>query len=368
MCKKITCFLIFLLILPCIIYSKANDINTIYAPPAQDTLAPVNANGPDLDEYILFKKEDFTGTSLNKKIWGFRKEGITEQGSIYLKENAQVKNGILYLITKRFEDKFSAVNISTEKNPAYHFKYGYFEIKAKLPQTIGNVGAFWMQSPSMGATFPVANPSIYGAEIDILEYSASNKDNLFHSLHWNGYDYSKGAKVTTQQNYMPGISNGFHTFGLEWTPKEYVIYVDNVEKVRTNQTISHVPEFIIIGCGTGGFGGNLNFIGPWPDTFAIDYLKIYKRRPEVRLYGACNGYGWVSNGLQPGKYTTAQLISNGFFNDEASAVEIPKGWQMIAFDRDDCKGDFVTITADTPCLETLLFNDKISSIKIKTTE
>lgn len=319
---------------------------------------------PDLSNYSLCKTDDFKGNKLNKTVWNFRRENDDVDGSIYMRKNAVVKDGYLHLITNRLNEKFSAVSISTQSNQKYHFKYGYFEIRARLPQTPGNVGAFWLQSNGMAATRPQANTSIYGAEIDVFEYSASNKDKLFHSLHWNGYDYKNGAKLTTSENYMAGISNGFHTFALEWTPKEYVVYIDGVEKVRTEQYISHVPEYIILGCGTGGFGGPLNYSGPWPDTMIVDYIKMYQRKPEVRIYGACDGYGWVSDGLRPGIYDFEKLQRLSFFNNEASAIEIPEGWKVIVYDGENLSGDSIILTKDTRCLEELNFNDKISSVRI----
>lgn len=320
--------------------------------------------GPNLDDYTLCKNDDFSGVEINKSIWNFRREGHTVDSTLYIRANAKVEDGFLYLITDRHTDKFSGISISTQDQPKYHFKYGYFEIRARLPQTIGNVGAFWFQSDGMAITRPEPNTSIHGAEIDVFEYSASNKDKLFHSLHWNGYDYSKGAKVTTVESYMPGISNGFHTFSLEWTPKEYIVYIDGVEKVRTAQYISHVPEYIILGCGTGGFGGALNYNGPWPDTMIVDYIKMFNRKPEVRVYGACDGYGWVSDGLRPGIYDFEKLRRMNFFNNEASSVEIPAGWKVIVYDGEELSGESMELTKNTRCLQDVHFNDRISSLKV----
>jgi hypothetical protein len=361
-----TCF--FLILFPVILLIKEKDpgilknydkkINT------KENVIESNSNGPDINDYIFFKEDDFNGTMLNKNTWSYRREGAIVDSSIYLKQNANVNNGFLNLITDRYQDIFSGISISTQQKPAYRFKYGYYEIRAKLPQTKGNVAAFWMQSDGMALTHSKPNPSIDGAEIDILEYSPTNKDVLYHSIHWNGYDYSKGAKQTTVQSYIPGISNAYHTFGFEWTAKEYVVYIDHIEKARTNQIISHVPEYIILGCGTRGFGGNLNYSGQWPDTFSIDFIKMYKRKPEVRLYENCDGYGWVSDGLQAGNYTTSQLISKGFFDDATSSMEVPTGWKLTAFDKDNFMGDSIVIMSDTRCLEDFHFNDKISSLKI----
>jgi beta-glucanase (GH16 family) len=318
-------------------------------------------SGPNLNDYIFYGQDDFNGTQLDTSIWNYWAEGVVKGSTTFLRSNARVNNGNLYLLTERYQNNFSSVYVATEGKPQYYTKYGYFEIRAKMPKGIGNIGAFWLWTPGMSTTYPIANPSIYGTEIDIFEYTATNPDNLYVSLHWNGYDVANGALESTFTDYIPGISNGYHTYALEWTPKEYIVYVDNVERVRTNQIISHVPEFIALTCETGGFGGT-NYLGPWPDTLAIDYIKVFKRKPEVRLYGACDYNGWVSEGLQFGTFTTAQLIAKGVFNNEISSIEVPQGWKAVGYDADNLTGDSIIGTVDNRCLTT--FNDKISSLRI----
>jgi beta-glucanase (GH16 family) len=317
------------------------------------------SNTPDFNNYTLFIEDNFNGIELDKKQWGYYRKGDTVNNCIYSPKNATVRNGKLYLKVDRLNaNYFSGVDIT----PHQLFKYGYFEISAKLPKSIGDEAAFWFFAPGMSKTYPRANPSVNGTEIDVFEYSANNFDNLFYSLHWNGYDYKNGAQVNTSQEYISGISNGYHTYALEWTPKEYTVYVDNKERIKTNKIISRSPELLILGFGTGGFGGN-NYLGPWPDTFAIDYVKFYNRKPAVRIYGDDDGYGWISDDLKPGTYSTAQLKEKGIVNNESSSMEVPKGWKVIAYDNDNFRGDSVIITADTRHINNIL-NNKLSSLKI----
>lgn len=362
MIKQIIITAVYFIILPICIGFKFNDIRfqktTAIKKLSIDSNRVGLNNTPDLTDYILLEEDNFSGKSVDTTKWFYRKEGMIEDSSIYLRNNAVVKNGYLHLITNRYQNRFAGVNIASKSN----YKYGYFEIRAKLPQAIGNVGAFWFQSPGMSKTFAIANPSINGVEIDVLEYSATNLDRLNHSLWWNGYDISKGAKTITSSDYIPGISKGYHTFGFEWTPKEYIIYVDNIERLRTDKIISHNEEIIILGCGTGGFGGKKN-VGPWPDTFFVDYIKIYKRKPEVRLYQDCDGNGKVSDGLNAGNYTADQLAGIGVYNNRFSAIEIPKGWRVTAYEGDNFKGKTYVIKASSRCLENIITKE-IYSLKI----
>lgn len=314
---------------------------------------------PDLKNYSLFIHEEFPGEKLNTKTWSYYRKGDVVNNLVYTADNAHVQNGKVYLTANKLSNEmFSGVDINTKA----FFKYGYFEVKAKLPKAIGIEAAFWFFPWSMPETYAGFTPSIDGVEIDVFEYSPAIFETMIYSLHWNGYDYAKGAQVSSKQEYLPGISNGYHTFALEWTPEEYVVYIDGNERIRTDKIISRKASTLILGFGTGGFGGT-NYAGPWPDTFAIDYVKIYKRNPEVRMYGDSNGNGWISGGLQPGNYTTAQLKQKGIIDNEASSLEVPKGWKVIAYTENNFKGDAVSFATDTGIIGND-FNDKISSIKI----
>ena len=67
-------------------------------------------------------------------------------------------------------------------------------------------------------------PSRNGSEIDIMEKPWLD-DRVQHTLHWDGYgkDHkSEGYKAT-----VPGVMDGWHTFGLLWLPDEYVFLVES---------------------------------------------------------------------------------------------------------------------------------------------
>jgi beta-glucanase (GH16 family) len=48
------------------------------------------------------------------------------------------------------------------------------------------------------------------------------------------------------QSYLNGLSTGFHTFGLEWTPEKYVFYIDGLKFYEVMDGVSHIEEYIIL--------------------------------------------------------------------------------------------------------------------------
>jgi beta-glucanase (GH16 family) len=136
--------------------------------------------------------------------------------------------------------------------------------------SVGPNCAFWLQSPENGATL---DPAKDGVEIDIFEYHrAAETENIYFNLHWNGYGVQH--KTIGSKAAIPGISNGFHLFALEWTPTEYIVYVDGVEKARTSTALSHRPEFLVLSMEINGYGGD-HLKGTYPDYFEVDYVKVY---------------------------------------------------------------------------------------------
>jgi beta-glucanase (GH16 family) len=345
--------------------SKGKEVNQASYPQKIDVRAPAN----DFTNYQLVLQEDFNGTGLETKRWHYLDENTVRTYGKMLRSNVAVSNGTLKLYARKSMDAtgktdFSAGMISTQNS--LNQRYGYFEIRAKLLTQTGPQCSFWLLQHSVGTPNAVPNPSVYGTEVDIFEYHrGAGTEYLYYGLHWNGYNFSNGThQVVLGSSYIPGISKGFHVFGLEWTPKEYILYVDGIEKARTSTAISHIPEFIILSTEITGFGGDrFQMISNVPDTFEVDYLKVYARKPEVTVYGDCDGYGWTSGSLQPGIYTTAQLMAAGVANNEASSIEVPAGWVVTVFDEDNCKGDSVIIKSDQRCLNE--FNDKLSSIRIE---
>ena len=81
--------------------------------------------------------------------------------------------------------------------------YGYFECKAKLQNSPGVWGAFWLQSPQLaGGT----DPKIYGAEVDIMEFFKKlGTDIVSHNVHYAEQQVPLGScKVTTRRSqYCP---------------------------------------------------------------------------------------------------------------------------------------------------------------------
>ncbi|HMH22004.1 MAG TPA: glycoside hydrolase family 16 protein [Puia sp.] len=258
--------------LVCAMTTKENNGNT-GGPGA--TVWQASGHGPDLSRYSLLFEDDFNGAELNTSVWNYRQENTVRQGSVFLRSNVTTGNGNLRLSGNKGPEGYSCSMISTEKG--FHFKYGYAECRARLSNiSFGATFAFWLQSATNGSS---QDPATDGDEVDIFEYNLNSggRDFIQHNLHWNGY--GPGHRTQGTREAVTGLSSGYHLFGLEWTPKEYVVYVDGVEKTRTTTAVSHREEFIILSnlVTDDGFGGDRS-AGRYPEFFDIDYVKVYSPR------------------------------------------------------------------------------------------
>lgn len=114
---------------------------------------------------------------------------------------------------------------------AKSIRYGKVEVVAKLPKGDWLWPAIWM----------MPEDSVYGqwprsGEIDIMEsrgnggdYAEGGRDWYYGSMHWgptsktDAYYKTTSAKKTRRGDY----SQGFHTFGVYWTPSYIYFYIDS---------------------------------------------------------------------------------------------------------------------------------------------
>ncbi|HTN20513.1 MAG TPA: glycoside hydrolase family 16 protein [Pelobium sp.] len=239
--------------------------------PSEAVLPPT----PDhiLKNYELAWSDEFEGSQLDLTKWSYRAEGTIRNLATVSRNTVKLDGqGNLQLMTLKDPDGTYYVG-QAATNASYLTKYGYFECRAKMNESIGPHVAFWLQSNTMGVENN--NPAVNGTEIDIFEYHRKKPELLFHNLHWNGY--GSAHKTIGTKIGIPDIGNGYHTFGLEWTETEYIFYVDGKETWRTSTAVSKTEQYVILSTELTGFGGD-PLLGTFPDRVLFDYVRVYKAK------------------------------------------------------------------------------------------
>lgn len=224
---------------------------------------------PEDNGYELIWEDDFNGVDIDRSKWehrhiGPRRIGFNDSTMI------SVKDGCVHLSYDIKGDSVLGCMLGTQGT--FQTTYGYFECRAKLQNSNGPWAAFWLQSPRI---FDGPNPAIHGTEIDIFEYfKGFGADTLTHCLHWAyGPNLQSHPRM---DSYLEGLSEGFHTFALEWTPEKYVFYIDGLKFHETLEAISHIDQYIILSMEIPPRLEGIKQAYA-PDTFSVDYVKVYKK-------------------------------------------------------------------------------------------
>lgn len=295
-----------------------------------------------VSDWKMVWSDEFDGTSIDSSKWTHEVNcsgGGNQEQQCYTDtaENSFVSDGTLKIVAMPAEDGAdlpytSARMVTKDKGD---WKYGRFEIRAKLPFGQGTWPAFWMLSTDeVYGTWPRSG------EIDIMEavnLKEIGPDGMAHNSTVGQLYYGSG---TPNQDFqfdssgttyaMPdGVSpaDDFHTYAVEWQEGEIRWYVDDYlfqtqrqSELKINSSgvvtgLNHkgwYAEFfdiitgqledhwdsapfdqdfhILLNLAIGGaFPGNTNNAANFPDTngidpaalangqtFEIDYVRVYE--------------------------------------------------------------------------------------------
>ena len=154
----------------------------------------------------------------------------------------------------------------------FETKYGYFELRAKVPGDGGLHSAWWMIGNESAAHET--------AEIDIFEICGpdckTDKSRVRVSVHpWKDKDLHEQSL-----DYYPkcNVTDDFHVYGFEWRPEGMKFYFDGELVKQTSQS----PDYkmtTLLGIYENDaplWSGTPDYNSQYPKRFEIDYFRAYK--------------------------------------------------------------------------------------------
>ena len=213
------------------------------------------ANAEAASEWKLVWSDEFEGPKLDRKKWGFDVDcwgGGNDEQQCYRDgaRNAGIVDGKLVITARREQatgaawpkqmkgsvqwpnalatKPFTSARLTTKGKAAW--RYGRFEIRARLPQGQGTWPAIWM----------LPEKERYGkwaasGEIDILEAvnlgvacaacPGGRENTILGTLHFGG-QWPKNAHKGDETAFPDVLDGGFHTYSLEWLPDRMTWQVD----------------------------------------------------------------------------------------------------------------------------------------------
>ena len=267
--------------------------------------------------WSLVWSDEFDGHALDESKWNYRLNFWGYRSPAFTTEGVEVDNGSLKIHLIRKGNDFCSAHLQTggltfdnprdttskkfwpfgAKDPAkFMHRYGYYEIRCRLPRNDGWHAAFWLQAPGIGSH---PDPEVSGVECDVMEnYRQHKYGTIVCGNGWGGYGAE--GRWYGHFEYVPDETpDGWHRYGVDWSEDGYVFYADG-KKVGAQMApecpVSRVEQFILVstechgynrvflpageagevqrGCCAGSPVPEL-FDAVLPDCFEVDYVRVF---------------------------------------------------------------------------------------------
>lgn len=304
--------------------------------------------------------EEFDGDKLDPVTWTYDTggHGFGNQELQYYtarQENVRVENGDLVITALRenYEGKlFTSARVKTQGR--FAFMYGSLEARIKVPTLANGLWpAFWLLGANIGQnTWPACG------ETDILEMGSSSAiaDGLTDrwvsaAAHW---DFMGSYALHNTPTVRPTpLTNGYHTYRLDWTPTLMTVSVDGFQywafDISSGAANSleefHRPFFVIANLAVGG----INFVeildpnaitAPMPAEMHIDWIRLYANpwteltfgsdTAETGNFGVFTETTPVNDSVQYGTDAELYLWNNLTALPSGAPFEGSEAWSFVA--------------------------------------
>jgi beta-glucanase (GH16 family) len=274
-------------------------------------------------DYKLVWREEFNGTELNtQKLY-------PKIGNIYWSydpKKVSVSNGNLILTAAKENGDVKYGGVLSKGK--YSFMYGYIEIRAKVVKGNGFLSGLWMTGQYN-----------WPPEIDIIEHLGKEPNAIHMNRHCNTNNdatcdgKSFLGRTWWKTKYLKYIgsdwSSGYHTYGMEWTPKYVKWIIDGVERFNITTGVPKEPMWITLSlCAdncAGGWSGPVDSTTILPNKMYVDYVRVYQKGQsytgvivispnggEILERGVTKKISWNSGNA--GQYVKVELLKNGILN------------------------------------------------------
>lgn len=241
--------------------------------------------------YTYVWGDEFEGSQLNTKKWNLatKMAGNAEIALDDSEDAIRLENGYLKMFARRYYNpkiggaEFACPwSVTTQQEMSY--RYGYLEMRAKVPFKRGCWPGFWMSSGSSYGTIGEYKAD-YTIEVDVFEVFSSI-DSLAPNIHkwYHLGDHTMWADETdaSREGYTfenaENLVNEYHIYGFEWTPTEMIMYIDG----EAYYTYDITRNF------DNGASGNLGF--EEAQLHIIFNNHLFTQSSTWKIYDGCEIY------------------------------------------------------------------------------
>lgn len=222
--------------------------------------------------YNIWKPHDYWGNGISFRGMYDQKLKLPENLTIHTENAITTKNNKLFLQNIKQNFDYENLTFPFQSGKLYHkepFQFGYFEIKAIIPDTHSTWPAFWLTGVNR-----------WPPEIDIFEFWTSNNPNdQVISLHY-GEDNTKTYERVSTKLFI-NTPTKFNIYGCDWHEEGIDFYTNNilVYSFRPGKEIMkqyfHEPMYLILNNKVNNSDDHDMYNAKYPNNFVVDYIKVF---------------------------------------------------------------------------------------------
>ncbi len=259
--------------------------------------------------------DEFDGEKIDKRKWS-NERLMDNSATVYdnSEKHMRIEDGMLHLQVHRSGDTYSLPEAVTTKYTML-FRYGYVEMRARIPYSIGAWPSFWLKSDTPYLKKEEGRNN-YFVETDIFEVFSS-KCTAVSNLHkWGRIDgkpvhemyWQEGKQVEKSYTFknFENLNNEFHIYGLLWDEHSIKFSVDGewyfeaaIDENSSWKSESypdvkgfHDPQYLILNneiftesrCTWMPEGTSLTKDSKMPIDYYVDYIRLYQKGENEKLY------------------------------------------------------------------------------------
>ena len=269
----------------------------------EDSLAPAG--------YSLVWNDEFKGRTIDNAKWRTNQPRMTAYDGVGNFNEGTVRsvgNGRLLMTAYKNPDTanyngktyLTTNSITTENRMS--FKYGYLEVRAKVPYKAGCWPSLWLRSPNAAQT-DLTGKDGYNMEVDIIEpfgYTDKNGITIHETNKSDEKDHCQAAVGKYEFKNAENLANEYHTYGFLWTADEMKFYIDG--ECFATHTMAALKEMGY----KGDFDDTVNILfdnqlittnspvaneektntiekneGSLPAEYSVEYVRLYQKQGDV---------------------------------------------------------------------------------------
>lgn len=272
-------------------------------------VSPDNGYAPE--GYSLVWNDEFKGRTIDNAKWRTNQPRMTAYDGVGNFNEGTVRsvgNGRLLMTayknsdTTKYNGKTYLTTNSITTENRMSFKYGYLEVRAKVPYKAGCWPSLWLRSPNAAQT-DLTGKDGYNMEVDIIEpfgYTDKNGITIHETNKSDEKDHCQAAVGNYKFKNAENLANEYHTYGFLWTADEMKFYIDG--ECFATHTMAALKEMGY----KGDFDDTVNILfdnqlittnspvaneektntienneGSLPAEYSVEYVRLYQKQGDV---------------------------------------------------------------------------------------